>query len=570
MLYVRKLFTQDLRDGKQIAFPKEPSLLFFAFDYQNNEEDRQITFTFRAGFNEFQEYEGKIIKTRLYTSGSESRMDGEVKAFVRDVLHANVNDLLIMKNKGTKHTEYEFMFVPQSNPIYDSIILLAGGENHSIYGFEHPEETKRSSDLPLQQIFYGAPGTGKSNTIKRDVEAKNNIHFRTTFHPDSDYSTFVGCYKPTTRPSYMMEGHGYNVDQLLEKFFDSKNEEKYKGAIKARYLFESLVNYQDIKNLGLNASEIASYLTARGFDKTAYTTEASCMYNIYNWLHDEGYLVDSKISYEFVPQAFTKAYCEAWNHYNSNGESEPVFLVIEEINRGNCAQIFGDIFQLLDRETEGARCGYSTYPIDADEDLKKFLLNGTKEDGSPWLINKRGIENGQICFPPNFHIWATMNTSDQSLFPIDSAFKRRWDWKYIPIEDHKDKNWKIAVGNQKYDWWEFLEAMNKRIYKATDSEDKKMGYFFVKLKGGETIISEDVMVNKVLFYLFNDVFKDFDSGDLFMSGNEKLHFSDYAQKDIRTKLLKDLMEIPLALKPENEKKDDNVVNDTPTQATLDL
>ena len=269
--------------------------------------------------------------------------------------------------------------------------------------------------FPLQQIFYGSPGTGKSHTVNKTTSTlpKENV-FRTTFHPDSDYSTFVGCYKPTMK----------SIKKTVVIGQDEKEVKPLAG--------------------GSNSVE--------------------------------------QIAYDFVPQAFTKAYCEAWNHYNSNGESEPVFLVIEEINRGNCAQIFGDIFQLLDRETEGARCGYSTYPIDADEDLKKFLLNGTKEDGSPWLNNKKGIENGQICFPPNFHIWATMNTSDQSLFPIDSAFKRRWDWKYIPIEDHKDKNWKIAVGDQKYDWWEFLEAMNKRIYKATDSEDKKMGYFWVNLK----------------------------------------------------------------------------------------
>ena len=84
MLYIRKLFTQDLRDGKQIAFPKEVSYSFFCFDYINKEEDRKIKFTFRANLGQFQEFEGKEITTRLYAAGSESRMDGEVKAFIRD------------------------------------------------------------------------------------------------------------------------------------------------------------------------------------------------------------------------------------------------------------------------------------------------------------------------------------------------------------------------------------------------------------------------------------------------------------------------------------------------------
>ena len=118
MLYIRKLFTQDLRDGKQIAFPKEVSYSFFCFDYINKEEDRKIKFTFRANFGQFQEFEGKEITTRLYAAGSESRMDGEVKAFIRDELKAQVDDLLIIKSKGTKHIDFDVMFVPKSNSQY--------------------------------------------------------------------------------------------------------------------------------------------------------------------------------------------------------------------------------------------------------------------------------------------------------------------------------------------------------------------------------------------------------------------------------------------------------------------
>lgn len=291
----------------------------------------------------------------------------------------------------------------------------------------------RDLPFPLQRIFYGAPGTGKSNTIKREVEDKGRVHFRTTFHPDSDYSTFVGCYKPTMVEAPVRDGSGHEVA-------NAKPEEK------------------------------------------------------------------NRISYSFVPQAFAKAYCEAWNKYDSSENAEPVFLIIEEINRGNCAQIFGDIFQLLDREMDGDRCGFSTYPIDADEDLKAFLEDGTKKDGSQWLTNKEGIKDGKLCLPPNLHIWATMNTSDQSLFPIDSAFKRRWDWKYVPI-DTKKENWTIKTSAKEYSWSSFLEKINEEIDATTHSEDKMLGFYFCR--ANNNVIDADKFVSKVLFYIYNDVFKDY-------------------------------------------------------------
>lgn len=197
MLYVRKLFTQDLRDGKQIAFPKEPSYQFFSFDYLNGESDRRISFTFRASYEQFQEYDGKIIYTRLYASGSESRMDGEVKAFIRDELHAQVDDLLIFKNKGTKHTEYEVMFVPKSNSKYYPLLLtITGSENHTVLSFEKDLfDNELDITFPRQQIFSdslnkdkylpyltalrtkpfmllaGISGTGKSRIVRELAKA---------------------------------------------------------------------------------------------------------------------------------------------------------------------------------------------------------------------------------------------------------------------------------------------------------------------------------------------------------------------------------------------------------------
>lgn len=169
-------------------------------------------------------------------------------------------------------------------------------------------ESTPTSSPALQKIYFGNPGSGKS--YKVETETKGKKVFRTTFHPDSDYSTFVGTYKP--------ESDG------------------------------------------------------------------------------------DTIRYAFVPQTFTNAYIEAYKDIDT-----PVYLIIEEINRGNCAQIFGDLFQLLDRGSDG----YSEYSINADKDLRDYIrcelatYKGIDTDTEP-----EGIKDGKLRLPPNLHILATMNT----------------------------------------------------------------------------------------------------------------------------------------------------------------
>jgi len=308
---------------------------------------------------------------------------------------------------------------------------------------------KNSISDTLQQIFYGAPGTGKSNTIKSEVDQKDLPRVRTTFHPDSDYSTFVGAYKPTS------------------------------------------VEVPEMTKIGTKAVPVEN--------------------------PDGTPRIEKKIVYEFVPQAFLKAYTGAWKN-----QDEPFFLIIEEINRGNCAQIFGDLFQLLDRNDE---TGLSDYPISPDEDIQKFLLTDKKYGFAALTDAQKAsipieVQSGELMIlPKNLHIWATMNTSDQSLFPIDSAFKRRWDWQYMPISDAQ-KGWQIEANGKRYDWWQFLQKMNDKIGSTTNSEDKKLGYFFCKAKNG--IIDSETFVGKVVFYIWNDVFKDFaeEAGDLFKDSSD--------------------------------------------------
>lgn len=298
--------------------------------------------------------------------------------------------------------------------------------------------------LPLQQIFYGAPGTGKSHTVDTEY-VKGNKCFRITFHPDTDYASFVGCYKP---------------------------------------------------KMGGPTGE--------------------------------------DITYSFVPQVFLNAYLYAWNH-----PGEPTYLVIEELNRGNCAQIFGDIFQLLDRQKIG-HPGYSKYTINADSDISTYL--------SGELENKERYENvireiygikefdfSILALPSNLNILATMNTSDQSLFPIDSAFKRRWEMEYVGVNYTDAEQFTVVIDeSHKYSWSEILKGLNGYIKQEKHSTNKILGNRFVQ-SDENNVISAVAFRDKVLFFLFNDVFKDEDEfRTSFFGGNDKLYFDDLCEDKVLT------------------------------------
>ena len=353
-------------------------------------------------------------------------------------------------------------------------------DNNEESALKEEDNNSDEKQLPLQQITYGAPGTGKSHEIKKKTARKSAI--RTTFHPDSDYSSFVGAYKPI-----------WNGDKII---------------------------------------------------------------------------------YEFRPQSFLNAYVAAWTHPGKN-----VALVIEEINRGNCAQIFGDIFQLLDRDKNGL----SKYPIEADIDMQAYLnkqfanldnifngelqaaINNYYKDHYDTAFND--IKCGKILsLPTNLSILCTMNTSDQSLFPMDSAFKRRWDWQYMPIKDG-GLSWKIELSEKyvKINWWDFLKRINKVVADLTTSEDKQLGYFFCQPDSfidsenksdndKYDLITAKHFVDKVIFYLWNDVFKDyaFDASCCKDGNGKEVLFAQFYEEDgksVNTETLKHFFE---TLQSEND------------------
>ena len=435
MIYISKFRSNDLNPskGKQIEFNKTVIDNFFEFT------DREHIVTFEChsilhtDIKENIRVELKLSPSRgdykIYQNSDGSK---DLKDYFLETLHLtsdeNLGDYFAIKKKNS--AIYILYYIPKST-LFSNFFSIASSDQFLFI----PEDLEKIEEKPetlisRQIIYYGAPGTGKSHSLKRETEEweKKGRVVRTTFHPDSDYSTFVGAYKPTT---------------------------------------ESVQRY-DIYNKPITK--------------------------------DGQPVMEQVITYEFVAQAFLHAYINAWKN-----REEPEFLIIEEINRGNCAQIFGDLFQLLDRGDDG----YSEYSVRADKDLQKHLTNAFAD---VVLDDYPKVKSGEVLIlPKNLYLRATMNTSDQSLFPIDSAFKRRWDWKYVPIAKGNDNgvelDWEIAIDSEKYDWWTFIETVNKHIFGTTNSEDKQLGFFFCN------IIDAETFVGKVIFYLWNDVFKDYGFDD---------------------------------------------------------
>lgn len=521
ILYICKV-SEYQASGNQIDIPKKIGIDFFKIPQANidNSINTSIIMCHNSDLNKFETFEIQPATNLRFSTKLNSFL-----AANGDILEKD--DLLVFeKIKRCYSVRCIKVNDDQFSPFMK---LFDTGEKH-MYISASLSNPKITTSGPLQQIFYGAPGTGKSHQIKDNENVKKaderNLVFRTTFHPDSDYSTFVGCYKPTTLKSETKTSQPIlDYDSLVDKFKEYLNVPNV-NITKACTLFgydyhDSIVRLQEC---GLKVMDLVNdaYKSNTSYDSVVRGGMAC-------YEHTAKVGEDSKITYRFTPQAFTKAYTAAWN------TTEDVFLIIEEINRGNCAQIFGDLFQLLDRNKDG----YSEYPVDPDSDLADYL--GEKLKDSTRTDLPQDVKEGKkLVLPNNLYIWATMNTSDQSLFPIDSAFKRRWDWKYVKIKNHPDKNHQIKIGEEQLDWWSFLQQINAIIATMTSSADKQLGYFFCKADN-DGVIDEKTFVSKVIFYLWNDVFKDygFEEASLFLykvteGGKEvdkNLTFPDFYDED---------------------------------------
>ena len=646
-----------------------------------------------------------IKKEEIYITGSGTRAGNlEVRlsqgqqakqhttlgvAYLLDELGTNENTSKLTNSAFTTAEKY---VGASGKAEYDIILVIViRGTDLSITGIMYldgsPIATKILSDLPnlvarpisttsstslgtlcqgssfVQKIYFGAPGAGKSFKVNERISGSYAI--RTTFHPDCDYSSFVGSYKPVVQdPSNGSQEGGHITYRYIKQAF-------LKSYLKAWRLFSSpmttnasvasfevkgasytitAINSGQItqtKDIDMTKKQVFNvwvdlwkdgvFTIPKGRQSGRSIEQAISAYIVTNYLSDgatvdvfedgwaclleklkegqikakaslsgkeytlseanekdrihvrivanntkkrieecykdieecngvEKGIVD--ILYGFNSETFDEAWEALSAKVNTNPQSEasagintavPVYLVIEEINRGNCAQIFGDIFQLLDRQDNG----FSVYPIEADSEIQKAIARAFEEEEEFKLLQKldvdyavenyisvfgsslsEDVEKGRVLLlPPNLSILATMNTSDQSLFPMDSAFKRRWEWEYVPIDStNRRSQFKITIGDKMYQWGSFLDKANERIHKLSDSEDKQMGNFFIK-----SDIDVDEFKCKVMFYLWSEVCKEYEhSGSFFKNKrNNEAEFtfnSLFPTNDVTNEILQGFME----------------------------
>ncbi len=277
------------------------------------------------------------------------------------------------------------------------------------------ETLKSNLSIPYQRIYFGAPGTGKSYLLNKEVGELGYKYERVTFHPNYMYGNFIGTFKPFP------------------------------------------------KKIG---------------DK-------------------------EEITYKYVPGVLLRLLIDAFKNPEEN-----YMLVIEEINRANTAGVFGDFFQLLDRNKDGE----SQYPISTSEELREYLKEKFEEENL--IKDKLGNNFEKIYLPKNLYIWATMNSSDQGSMPLDTAFKRRWNFKYIGIDEGEEgvkEKYSFKVNEKRYLWNDFRKKLNEELLKNCNvPEDKLLGPYFIDKGTLDSNTEEElteIIKNKVLMYLYEDIGK---------------------------------------------------------------
>lgn len=298
--------------------------------------------------------------------------------------------------------------------------------------------------------------------------------------------------------------------------------------------------------------DIAGKLEAKEIFNTVFHPEytyGDFMGKLMPHTEDDGQI---KVSYRYYHGHFMLALASAYKQWIKPGKKENVLLVIDEINRGNSAAIFGTAFQLLDRDPDG----WSSYEVNLSEmeyaelltriGFKKTVtING--ERTVTWKLNNDPLD--QICtdklaclkdkkirLPPNFSIVGTMNTSDESIYYMDSAFKRRWSWEYVPVksDDVGDDLKNVSIkDNPAILWINFVDNLNSFITSHSASirkvEDKQIGYYFIRATKEGEILKSDIQ-NKLMFFLWDTVFARSKKPleDLLSDKNPLVTFGDFS------------------------------------------
>ena len=422
--------------------------------------------------------------------------------------------------------------------------------------FIAPEySTGFESDYERNRIVFGAPGTGKSFKLKQEAEeligcAVGNME-RVTFHTDYSYSQFVGAYKPVSDAAGKIR-YDFVPGPFMRVYVNAIRNCQQRIRIyrlieqaEVMHMFPTNPNpsneeekwdlFEEITEVGQTETFRAAKDTQIGDMALIYVAKTKPGYD--NGIYAIGTIVSKQdedvavIRFDYVSYYYPIIAYETLREYGpnirSNGrvseeimqlvkETElpgnPYLLVIEEINRAKVAAVFGDVFQLLDRDENGV----SEYGIHTSEDVRRYLASQLKGKVADWT---------EIKLPDNMFIWASMNSADQGVFPMDTAFKRRWDFEYLGINENEEEiRGTVMLGTsviQEVEWNLLRRAINDKLAKEYKvNEDKLMGPFFLSKRVLQTVSEEDDTIadtdrfmetfkSKVIMYLYEDAAKQY-------------------------------------------------------------
>lgn len=395
---------------------------------------------------------------------------------------SNLDTRFVQGNQAGRHTKVGVAFMQVENPSAN-VESLSESAVVTSRKFVDGTDAKTSYDVIL--IFVES---ANQLLLKRVIQREGCDYFtKLTGHfPEAQLKLVTRCFVDSSNVTPISAYAGAGTNKIFFGPPGTGKSTAVKKEVGAGPMFRTQFHPEYS-----NADFIGSYRPVVGSEVDAPNQIVG---------HD-GVTIARPVNYfAFVPGPLTLALEVAFE------TTEHVFLVIEEINRGDCAAIFGDAFQLLDRDGVGR----SEFGITPKPELIAYFKARN--------VNYNIASDGKLYLPPNLSLLATMNTSDQSLYPMDSAFKRRWQWVASPIDFQQLLAYTggsrpfLDDGKMQWDWIGLLELINKSIVRDR-MEDKQLGPWFLKPEKDGSV-PWDAFLNKCLFYLWHDVFKDEQLSDL--------------------------------------------------------
>lgn len=465
----------------------------------------------------FREWMTTQVKPEGDSNAGEPYTVDSINSYVKDIENIpcpldQSKSLFYTKNKSVvahflKHLDSKSKNASQKSAVMKYYQFVGGTVSDVIV-----YKTGLSSSFQYNRVFFGAPGTGKSYTLNKERidllnDSSDDCYERVTFHPDYSYANFVGTYKPVMKSvkDYSITG---NKSEILATLIDKNKTaqekydllyEKFRGDSLTRLpILLGLYTDETFKTKKLDGSETTG-------DNSVERNHGRAIRPYVNLFTDT--VEPKEIAYEYVPGPFMRVLAKALRSAMTDSPRN-YLLIIEEINRANVAAVFGDVFQLLDRNESNI----SEYEIATSADMRAYLAA------------ELGVDESQvetIRIPDNMYIWATMNSADQGVFPMDTAFKRRWDFTYIGIDDAeadmstiiRDRQFIFGTGDyaRLVTWNEIRRAINNELSSEAYNinEDKLLGPYFITktvLEGSEEEFLK-AFKNKVIMYLFEDAVK---------------------------------------------------------------